>query len=549
MKITEEQVYETAKELLVRGATQMPVPVMRALLLAFQHERQVSARATLSAIIENCLAAAEQRASICQDIGIPSFTLTLGRSAPFDADLGQALAQAVRAATQDVPLRANLVFPLTSENSGDNTGWGSPALRIHWGGEDVPADGLKLRAELKGFGGEIKSGLDWVFTSTRNMEDAILAYTLINVMWSKGEACNPGFVGIGVGGYADDAMHWAKDAAFRSLARWGAATPFEERLFRCLNRMGLGPMGSGGDTTTLGVFADIRGCHTACTPVAILHQCWSSRGSEAILTAAGPQYGTEHLTAERARLLRREWEALKERGDGERRGRIFRWRTPVPREEVLKLRVGDLVYLTGTLCTGRDRAHRRMVEYLQAGREGEIPEELRSHRTLYHCGPVTCCVEGEWKVTSAGPTTSSRFTQDGAYVVERGLVDLVVGKGTMGGAMERALKGRGAYLKAVGGCAVSYGNAIHKVSQRWGDLGPPEAVWTFEVKDFGPVVVGIDPTGESLTNRVLEDVFENLLRLYHEEGLDPKTRYAQNPNTFAGLSLEEAIDVHRKGYF
>jgi len=73
-------------------------------------------------------------------------------------------------------------------------------------------------------------------------------------------------------------------------------------------------------------------------------------------------------------------------------------------------------------------------------------------------------------------------------------------------------------------------------------LGYPEAVWIFDVSNLGPLVVGIDSTGNSLMEEVMEAVYENARRIYREEGLDPHKRYVQYPQTFAGLSLEEVIE-------
>ena len=111
----------------------------------------------------------------------------------------------------------------------------------------------------------------------------------------------------------------------------------------------------------------------------------------------------------------------------------------------------------------------------------------------------------------------------------------------MGSKTVDALKGRGAYLKAVGGCAVTYKRSIIENKVEWLDLGFPEAVWIMTVKDFGPLVVGIDADGHSLAENVMETVYENARRIYREEGLDPQKRYVQYPQTVAGLSLEELI--------
>jgi len=183
-----------------------------------------------------------------------------------------------------------------------------------------------------------------------------------------------------------------------------------------------------------------------------------------------------------------------------------------------------------------------MVDKVKAGRQDEIPEEILKNRVIFHCGPVISELKDGWAVVSAGPTTSSRFTTDSAFLVESGVIRAAIGKGTMGDGMIQALRGRGAYLTAVGGCAVMYQKMIRRVDVKWLDLGYPEAVWIFDVEHFGPLVVGIDSTGVSASRNVMDDVYENVRKIYQEECLNPKKRYIQYPQTFAGLSLEEVID-------
>jgi tartrate dehydratase beta subunit/fumarate hydratase class I family protein len=113
----------------------------------------------------------------------------------------------------------------------------------------------------------------------------------------------------------------------------------------------------------------------------------------------------------------------------------------------------------------------------------------------------------------------------------------------MGAPVVNALTGKGVFLTAVGGCAVMYRKMIQSADVKWLDLGYPEAVWIFRVKQFGPLVVSIDAAGQSVSPNVMQTVYENALNIYAEEGLDPKKRYIQYPQTFAGLSLEEITEI------
>ena len=178
-------------------------------------------------------------------------------------------------------------------------------------------------------------------------------------------------------------------------------------------------------------------------------------------------------------------------------------KTPISEEDIRKLRAGDIVYVSGIMVTARDAAHRRMLEYLKEGKP--LPVDLRGG-VLYHCGPVVRKKNGEWEVVAAGPTTSARMELYEATVIEKFGVRIVVGKGGMGSKTAEACKKYGAvYTIFTGGAAVLAANAIKRVIKvEWLDLGIPEALWVFEVENFGPLLVTIDSTGKNLIDEVIE---------------------------------------------
>ncbi len=548
--ISQKRITEIAYKLLDNAAKNYPKNYFDKLFEGLTNEENRGSKGVIASIIENILCAAEESACLCQDTGIPTFHIYLNPGILIEGDIHAAITEATIRATEEVPIRKNVIEPFTFKNPGNNTGWGTPFIYFHYDNISGP---MRIRAELKGFGGEIKSTADWVFTSTENMENAVLAYVLNNVMLSKGEGCAPGFLGIGIGGYVSEAMLNAKNAVFRELNQKVSDNTaynndsrvhrLEERIFCCVNSLGLGPMGDGGMTTTLGVYAERRGTHTAVSPVAVSQQCWASRGSEALVTEEKVQYLTPHLTKEEVPELRKTLSREVSRSEGN--GNIYQLTTPISTEDILKLCVRDIVYLNGTICTSRDGAHRRMVEKVKEGRKHEIPKEILDNGVIFHCGPVIAKDSDRWCVNAAGPTTSSRFTDDAAYVVGQGIIKVALGKGTMGAKMINALRGKGVYLEAVGGCAVTYQKMINQTKVNWLDLGYPEAVWVFDVTHFGPLVVGIDSQGNSLAQGVMEEVYENARDIYSREGLDPCKRYIQYPQTFAGLSLEEVIEKSR----
>ncbi|MDZ7760524.1 MAG: FumA C-terminus/TtdB family hydratase beta subunit [Desulfovermiculus sp.] len=543
MDIKKKDIEKLGVSLLCLTATSYPKYYLEMLYSSLSSESSASARGIIISIIDNILASVEEASSLCQDTGIPTFHVYFPSELKMEPGIYDAFVQATQKATEEIPLRKNIVEPFTLENLGNNCGWGSPFIYFHHSSLSQKA---LVRVELKGFGGEIKSNCDWIFTSTESMEDAVLAYLLNTVLLSKGENCIPGFIGLGVGGYQSEAAANAKQAVFRELnCRKENCDSFlsriENRLYRCVNSLGLGPMGKGGDTTTLGVYLERRGTHTAASSVAVSHQCWASRASEAVIEDGTITYITPHVTKEDAPKYRQRL-AEELQGDESESGAL-KIKIPEEIDKLFQVTAGDIVYLSGTVCTARDRAHQRMVELVRDGRSDQIPLEILDNGAIYHCGPVVSQKDGGYCVNAAGPTTSSRFTNDAAQLIEQGIIKISIGKGTMGAAAQESMRGRGIYLSAVGGCAVTYKNMLEFIDVKWLDLGYPEAVWIFSVHNLGPLVVSIDSHGRSLMAKVLENVSHNALRVYEKEGLDPDKRYTQYPQTFAGLSLNEVLST------
>ncbi len=173
---------------------------------------------------------------------------------------------------------------------------------------------------------------------------------------------------------------------------------------------------------------------------------------------------------------------------------------PVSESDIRKLKVGDLVLLSGVMSTGRDAAHKYIME--------NHPDFIRKYvkdSLLYHCGPVVKQDEtGKWHFVAAGPTTSIREEPYEAHVIEEYQLRGVIGKGGMKDKTLAALKKFGAvYFHATGGAAASQGKAVVDVLDVFllEELGVPEAFWIIEVKDF-PVVVTMDSHGNSLHDKI-----------------------------------------------
>ena len=190
---------------------------------------------------------------------------------------------------------------------------------------------------------------------------------------------------------------------------------------------------------------------------------------------------------------------------------------PVSEEKIRELRVGDILYITGTVVTARDEAHKKVLEAIEGGET--LPVGLEG-LALYHCGPVVQKREGEWVVIAAGPTTSARMEGVEAEFIEKTHVRIVIGKGGMGQRTAEAAKEYGAvYTVFTGGAAVLAADAIKRVTGVYWleELGIPEAMWVFDVENFGPLVVTIDPTGKNFyaeaderRKKVVDEIYREL---------------------------------------
>ena len=176
---------------------------------------------------------------------------------------------------------------------------------------------------------------------------------------------------------------------------------------------------------------------------------------------------------------------------------VFHLRTPLRDEDVEKLRLGDIIYLSGTVFTARDEAHAKILELIEKGEP--LPMDFRG-LALYHCGPVVRKKNGEYEIVAAGPTTSMRMESVEAEFVEKAGVKMVIGKGGMGPKTAEAMKKyKAVYATFTGGAAVLAAAAVKRVKNVYWleELGIPEAVWVLEVEEFGPLVVTIDTTGRN----------------------------------------------------
>ncbi|TFG34224.1 fumarate hydratase [Candidatus Thorarchaeota archaeon] len=280
MKDPYQVIHDTTYRLLKMAATVLPKDVEHALKTAHERETNETAKTQLAAILTN-IDIAKTGIPMCQDTGIMIFYIKVGDKFPFIGEIKNALTNATKKATIDVPLRPNAVNPIVGGNSGDNTG-----VKIPWLNWDiVDGDSLEIIAFPKGGGSEnvcivgmLKPGVG--LTGVKKL-------VVDNAMKYTGAACAPNIIGVGIGGGSDIAIKIAKQQLLRPLDDkhpQPEVAKIEEEIMDAINTTGIGPMGLGGDTTVLGVKVDYAMRHPASLPVGVAVQCWAARHSKAIIS-------------------------------------------------------------------------------------------------------------------------------------------------------------------------------------------------------------------------------------------------------------------------
>ena len=265
---------ETTEDIVVRlirlASTKLPADIGWALEAAAGWETGEIAYSQLGAIMENAKKAEFLGRPMCQDTGLPIFYV----SGKFDSSVKGEIERAVKRATAELPLRPNLVDPITRENTGDNTGFSSPFIHF----DPTEDDFLQISVLPKGAGSENMTRL--AMLNPADGIEGIKRFVIDSVLDAGGRPCPPSIVGIGIGGTSDVCASMAKEALLLPLSARNpdkSIAALEDELFMKLNESGLGPMGLGGQTTVLGVRIKKAGCHTASLPVAVNIGCWATR--------------------------------------------------------------------------------------------------------------------------------------------------------------------------------------------------------------------------------------------------------------------------------
>jgi fumarate hydratase subunit alpha len=247
------------------AAIRLPPDVLKVIRRAAAAETSPVARGEFENILKNIDVAENLDVRLCQDTVIPVVYLTLPPDLPLTQSLYDAVAEGVRRATREVPLRPNVVDPLTRHNTNDNTGAGIPVIHVK------PGETFTVTVLPKGAGAENSSRITMLLPSHVYGIEGFVVETMLH---AEGKPCPPVFLGVGIGGTFDLAAGLAKEALLLPVDTMSA---FEQQICDSVNKLGIGPMGLGGDFTALAVKVKTAGCHTASLPVAVNVQCWANR--------------------------------------------------------------------------------------------------------------------------------------------------------------------------------------------------------------------------------------------------------------------------------
>ena len=463
-----------------------PIDFITAVNKAYEREESSAAKDAMAQILINSRLCAEGKRPICQDTGIVTVFLKVGMSVQWEGNMAleDMVNEGVRRAysNPDNVLRASILSDPAGarKNTKDNT----PAV-IHT--QIVPGSEIEVKVAAKGGGSENKAKLVML-----NPSDSIVDWVEKTLPTMGAGWCPPGMLGIGIGGTAEKAVILAKESLMdpidiHELRARGPSNRVEELRLEIMDRansLGIGAQGLGGLTTVLDVKILDYPTHAASLPVAMIPNCAATRHAHFTLDGSGiAEFEPPSLDL---------WPEID--WDVGPRARKVNLDMLTP-DAIASWEPGETLLLSGTMLTGRDAAHKRLLGMLEKG-EG-LPDGVDfSNKFIYYVGPVDP-VRDE-VIGPAGPTTATRMDKFTDELLEKtGLIGMI-GKAERGKqGVEAIKKHKAVYLMAVGGAAYLVSKAIRKARiVAFEDLGM-EAIHEFTVEDM-PVTVAVDVNGTSV---------------------------------------------------
>jgi len=465
---------------------------IKAMVLAYEKETNLSAKNAISQILINSKMCALGKRPLCQDTGIVNVFIEVGMDVQWEAELSleDMVNEGVRRAYNDPDnrLRASIVSdPLFSrKNTKDNT----PAV-IHT--KLVQGDTLEITVAAKGCGSENKAKF-----IVLNPDDNLTDWVLKTIPKMGAGWCPPGMIGIGVGGTAEKAMLMAKSVLMEPIdinqikdkSEHTEIETLRIDLFNKINELGIGAQGLGGLTTVLDVKIKDYPTHAASLPVAMIPNCAATRHVHFTLDGTGvaelPEVDMNlypDLEMDVSKYTKVDLNTLTQ-------SQMENWN------------IGDTLLLSGTIITGRDAAHKRLKRMIDSG-EG-LPKGVNfDNRFIYYVGPVDPV--GDEVIGPAGPTTATRMDKFTDMMLENTGILGMIGKAERGeSAIKSIKKHKASYLIAVGGAAYLISKSIKKAKiVAFEEMGM-EAIYELEVKDM-PVTVAVDTDGENI-HKVLNNI-------------------------------------------
>ncbi len=463
-----------------------PIDFITAVNKAYEREESSAAKDAMAQILINSRLCAEGKRPICQDTGIVTVFLKVGMSVQWEGNMAleDMVNEGVRRAylNPDNVLRASILSDPAGarKNTKDNT----PAV-IHT--QIVAGSEIDVKIAAKGGGSENKAKLVML-----NPSDSIVDWVEKTLPTMGAGWCPPGMLGIGIGGTAEKAAILAKESLMdpidiHELRARGPSNRVEELRLEIMDRansLGIGAQGLGGLTTVLDVKILDYPTHAASLPVAMIPNCAATRHAHFTLDGSGiAEFEPPSLDL---------WPEID--WDVGPRARKVNLDMLTP-DAIASWEPGETLLLSGTMLTGRDAAHKRLLGMLEKG-EG-LPDGVDfSNKFIYYVGPVDP-VRDE-VIGPAGPTTATRMDKFTDELLEKtGLIGMI-GKAERGKqGVEAIKKHKAVYLMAVGGAAYLVSKAIRKARiVAFEDLGM-EAIHEFTVEDM-PVTVAVDVNGTSV---------------------------------------------------